>query len=608
MTRLEDFIGKLDGARKMSRGYMSRCPGHDDNKRSLSIDEADGKILLKCFAGCSAETICSALGVKITDLFDPSEVSAPQVRDERGGKVGVTGVNLTELAAHKRLPDAFLKDLGWRDARTRRGVPCVEIPYANRLRIRSSLHAKEGSAWGDGEGMTLYAPRAAQGDVILCEGETDTATLLYAGFNAYGLPGATTQKTLLPEHFANVSRVFVVMEPDTAGEQFPKLCNSRLREIGVKVPVHTLVMPGKAKDPSALFVRNPEAFKGLLDVAIAEAGEPRIPTLAQAIPLLLKRTSTRLSTGLPTLDDATRGGIPFGSYCVLTGAPGAAKTTLSVCLLDRFERQGAHCVYLAADESARGILSRLGQLEGFSRAALEEAGDSVRSGFVERAMGRRIWIADPSRKGLALEDCGTFLATLPEPRVMVIDSLQTARCLAVQPRMSAIEKTDAIVEVAKGIARAGAVVIALSEMNKSAYRGNEQLDDIASNKGSSSIEYGVDLMLTLRADPVTQGLVQARIVKTRIGKKADLTLQLDLDRADVSEQLGDQERHREALVRVLATINRVPCKSRNEVIRNTVVRRDHGLQALTTLIDQGRIKLIDGIIREVLPPGGELAS
>jgi KaiC/GvpD/RAD55 family RecA-like ATPase len=394
-----------------------------------------------------------------------------------------------------------------------------------------------------------------------------------------------------------------VREPDSAGEQFPKLCTARLRELGLTMPVFSLVL--SAKDPSALFLRDPDSFRARMVQALAEASEPPVPTLAQAIPLMLKRTSSRLSTGLPSLDDATRGGIPVGSYCVLTGAPGAAKTTLSVSLLDRMERQGAHCLYLAADEAPRGIVSRLGQLEGFSRAALEDAGDSVRNGFVERALGRRIWIADPDRKGLALEDCTKFLLTLPEPRVMVVDSVQTVRCLAATRATNAIEKTDAVIAAAKHAARQGVLVVALSEMNKSAYRGgNDQMNDLASNKGSSSIEYGVDLMIALRADPDVQGMVDAKIVKSRIGKNnITIKLQLDLDRADVSEHGSAKDTHLEAIRRVLDTVARLDCKSRNEVLRHTVVRRDHGLQALTALIHEGRLKLVDGFIREVLPPG-----
>ena len=41
---------------------MGRCPGHDDHSPSLSIaDGRDGKLLLRCFAGCSFTDIIAAL-------------------------------------------------------------------------------------------------------------------------------------------------------------------------------------------------------------------------------------------------------------------------------------------------------------------------------------------------------------------------------------------------------------------------------------------------------------------------------------------------------------------------------------------------------------------
>ena len=40
---------------------MVPCPAHDDRNPSLSVDEKDGKLLLKCFAGCDQRDVVSAL-------------------------------------------------------------------------------------------------------------------------------------------------------------------------------------------------------------------------------------------------------------------------------------------------------------------------------------------------------------------------------------------------------------------------------------------------------------------------------------------------------------------------------------------------------------------
>lgn len=44
------------------RGWLARCPSHDDRHASLSLANApDGKLLLYCFAGCSFAEIRHAL-------------------------------------------------------------------------------------------------------------------------------------------------------------------------------------------------------------------------------------------------------------------------------------------------------------------------------------------------------------------------------------------------------------------------------------------------------------------------------------------------------------------------------------------------------------------
>lgn len=66
---INDFLGKLQNVRKTSNGWVAFCPSHDDTKHSLSIKEAGGRILLKCFAACDVRNIVSALDIELKDLF-----------------------------------------------------------------------------------------------------------------------------------------------------------------------------------------------------------------------------------------------------------------------------------------------------------------------------------------------------------------------------------------------------------------------------------------------------------------------------------------------------------------------------------------------------------
>lgn len=55
--------------RKTGTGWSAKCPAHDDREPSLSISQAaDGKVLVKCHAGCEQEAVVEAL--KTRGLWD----------------------------------------------------------------------------------------------------------------------------------------------------------------------------------------------------------------------------------------------------------------------------------------------------------------------------------------------------------------------------------------------------------------------------------------------------------------------------------------------------------------------------------------------------------
>ncbi len=41
--------------------FLACCPAHDDNNPSFSVSDNNGKILLKCFAGCTQDQVINAL-------------------------------------------------------------------------------------------------------------------------------------------------------------------------------------------------------------------------------------------------------------------------------------------------------------------------------------------------------------------------------------------------------------------------------------------------------------------------------------------------------------------------------------------------------------------
>jgi len=67
---LNDFLSLLKGVKAGKDGeYQALCPGHNDRQASLSVREADGKILVRCFAGCGLADILKPLHLEARDLF-----------------------------------------------------------------------------------------------------------------------------------------------------------------------------------------------------------------------------------------------------------------------------------------------------------------------------------------------------------------------------------------------------------------------------------------------------------------------------------------------------------------------------------------------------------
>ncbi len=68
---IELVLDRLPSAKAKAAGcWQANCPAHDDKNPSLSISiGSDGKVLMKCHAGCEFSAICAAMGIKSQDLF-----------------------------------------------------------------------------------------------------------------------------------------------------------------------------------------------------------------------------------------------------------------------------------------------------------------------------------------------------------------------------------------------------------------------------------------------------------------------------------------------------------------------------------------------------------
>jgi len=88
------FCSKLKKVKPTSNGIEALCPSHDDKKASLTASLTNEKILFKCQAGCSFESVVSALGMEENQFFAQEEKIPPKkiedvyrYEDKDGGHV-----------------------------------------------------------------------------------------------------------------------------------------------------------------------------------------------------------------------------------------------------------------------------------------------------------------------------------------------------------------------------------------------------------------------------------------------------------------------------------------------------------------------------------------
>jgi len=70
-VNIDRILSSLDKVKPKGRdSWVACCPAHNDKSPSLSIKELpDGKVILNCFGGCTAEEVVNSIGLTMSDLF-----------------------------------------------------------------------------------------------------------------------------------------------------------------------------------------------------------------------------------------------------------------------------------------------------------------------------------------------------------------------------------------------------------------------------------------------------------------------------------------------------------------------------------------------------------
>lgn len=141
-----ETIAKALGGRKAGGGWVARCPAHDDRVPSLSISDAyDGKVLMRCHAGCDQRRVIAAIRSRgFWNENAQRRFTCPAPRAAANDRPGRYDAKHTEAAlaiwrsampAGGTLVEAYFVARGLR------------LPPPSSLRFHAGLKHRSGSVW-----------------------------------------------------------------------------------------------------------------------------------------------------------------------------------------------------------------------------------------------------------------------------------------------------------------------------------------------------------------------------------------------------------------------------------------------------------------------------
>lgn len=326
----EQFISRFELRRKTNSGFMVKCPAHDDSQKtpSLSVGKAkDGGVVLKCFAGCTTDSVVKSLGLSMKDLFAEEKAVAfnPPVTIEKS--------ELTTPAVKPTIEKIY----SYRD---RNGNEVYQALRLNPKSFRQRHKANGQWVWTmDNVERVLYnLPEVLKAETVwIVEGEKDADNLTALGMVATCNVGGAGKWLDGYSECLKGKHVIICGDNDEAGQRHVKLVSESIAEKAKSVRIIKPVGVKDASDYISKFADKAEAKKAFDDMvsgSVPMIGGQSLPvfSMADIEPLyksqvaLGESVSLDLSKWLPSFR-AVRPVIQ-GELVLIMGDTGTGKTAI----------------------------------------------------------------------------------------------------------------------------------------------------------------------------------------------------------------------------------------------------------------------------------------
>jgi 5S rRNA maturation endonuclease (ribonuclease M5)/DNA-binding transcriptional ArsR family regulator len=298
VTAFEQVLGALQlrdlKVRYLGQGRAAaQCPAHQDREPSLSVTQANGKVLLHCHAGCRFEDVLEAMGLGKRDLF----------ADNGNGHRDTEEV-------YRYLDES--------------GAPLFEVVRFPGKRFRQRL--PDGTWALNGARRVLYrlpevvAARDRGERIYVVEGEKDVHALERVGVTATTNPGGAGKWRSEYSEALRGAKVTIVADRDDAGREHARQVAEALAELAASVEV---LEPAEGKDASDHLA----AGRTVDELVIRSSYRDRSVTNDDS-GLPFTRVGDIIANAPPEPDWVWDGYVAPGAVSLLAGRPKVGKSTL----------------------------------------------------------------------------------------------------------------------------------------------------------------------------------------------------------------------------------------------------------------------------------------